>query len=292
MATELGDYLRSRRAQAPAAELGVFEGGRKRRVQGLRREELAELAGVSVDYITRLEQGRVKTASLTVLNALARALRLRPDEHEYLLRCAEEGRAASPRATRPHSGFRQQRVLPATQLLLDSMTGVPAVVLGRRMDVLAWNALGAALITDFSRFSGGQRNLIWLTFLDLQVRARYQDWEAVARDCVAFLRMDASRYPDDARLASLVGELSVKDEDFGRWWADHRVRAQQVGRKRFLHPVAGPLTLNFQTLDVRGAANQTILVYTTEPGSPSAEALTFLDGWTSSDTATSSVRPT
>ncbi|MEU4173298.1 helix-turn-helix transcriptional regulator [Streptomyces sp. NPDC026665] len=283
MTTELGDYLKSRRAQTRAEDLGL-PGGGQRRVPGLRREELAELAGVSVDYITRLEQGRARTASRTVLDALARALRLRPDEHEYLIRCAADDTASTSRTGRHNSSPKQQRVLPATQLLLDSMVRVPAVVLGRRMDVLAWNALGAALIADFTKVPLAQRNLVWLAFRDPEVRARYQDWESVARDCVAFLRMDAARYPDDARLAALVGELSVKDEHFGRWWADHRVRAQQAGSKHFNHPLAGPLTLRFQTMDIRGAAHQTLLAYTAEPNSPSEEALRFLEGWASPDT--------
>ncbi|GAB2445552.1 helix-turn-helix domain-containing protein [Streptomyces incanus] len=274
--TELGDYLRACRARVSAEEAGIPTSGH-RRVPGLRREELAMLAGVSVDYVVRLEQGRAKSASPEILTALARALDLRADEEEYLLRCAADstGLALRARATP-----RAQHVSAATRVLLDSMTGVPALVLGRRMDILAWNTLGAALITDFGKIAPQHRNLIRLSFLDPHVRRLYADWEKVALECVAYLRMDAGRYPEDPALARLVGELSIKDEDFRHWWSTHRVRAQRFGRKEFLHPTAGELTLDFQVLDVRGTGDQTLLVYTAEPNSRSAQALTFLAGWT------------
>ncbi|NBM16253.1 helix-turn-helix domain-containing protein [Streptomyces sp. GC420] len=274
--SELGEYLRACRARVTAEQAGLPVTGH-RRVPGLRREELAMLAGVSVDYVIRLEQGRLRSASPAVLGALARALRLRPDEEEYLMRCAADAGSAAARAR--SAAPRRQRVSAATQLLLDSMTGVPALVMGRRMDVLAWNALAAALITDFGAVPAERRNHIRLTFLDPGVRGMYTDWERVARECVAYLRMDAGRYPDDPELARLIGELSMKDADFGRWWSDHRVRAPRSGRKGFVHAVAGELSLDFQVLDVRGAADQMMLVYTAEPGSRSAEALAFLAGW-------------
>ncbi|RBM23143.1 transcriptional regulator [Prauserella sp. PE36] len=275
--TELGDYLRSCRAQVSPEAAGIPSSGH-RRVPGLRREELAMLAGVSVDYIVRLEQGRAKTASPEILLALARALDLRADEQEYLLRCAAE--ATSSSATRADTAApAAQRVSTAIRVLLDSMTGVPALVLGRRMDIIGWNALGAALITDFGALAPQNRNHIWLTFLDPRVRGLYRDWEKVAQECVAYLRMDAGRYPEDPALARLIGELSIKDEDFRRWWSTHRVRAQRSGRKEFLHPTAGELSLDFQVLDVRGTADQTLLIYTAEPHSRSAQALTFLSGW-------------
>jgi transcriptional regulator with XRE-family HTH domain len=278
--TELGAYLRACRARLTAEQVGMPSSGH-RRVPGLRREELAALAGVSVDYIVRLEQGRVKSASAEVLTALASALNLRPDEEEYLLRCAVD---AGSSASRARSAVpRRRRVAPATQLLLDSMTGVPALVLGRRMDILAWNSLGAALITDFGKLARERRNHIRLAFLDPDVRGRYAQWEKVAKECVAYLRMDAGRYPDDPELARLVGELSMKDPDFRRWWSDYHVRAQRYGRKEFIHPTAGELSLDFQVLDVRGAADQTLIAYTAEPHSRSAQALTFLAGWATTE---------
>lgn len=274
--TELGEFLRACRARITAEELGLPTSGH-RRVPGLRREELASLAGVSVDYIVRLEQGRVKSASPAILTALARALELRPDEEEYLLRCAAPA-AGSGGAARP-AATRRPQVSQATQLLLDSMVNVPALVLGRRMDILAWNSLSAALFTDYSRLPAKRRNHIWLTFLDPEVRGLYADWKKVAQECVTYLRMDAVRYPDDPELARLVGELSLKDPDFRTWWSDHRVRTQRPGRKDFVHSIAGELSLDFQVLDLRGATDQSLLVYTAEPQSPSEQALTFLSGW-------------
>ncbi|MFI9356015.1 MmyB family transcriptional regulator [Streptomyces lydicus] len=167
----------------------------------------------------------------------------------------------------------------ATRVLLDSMVNVPALVLGRRMDILAWNSLSSALFTDYSRLPAKRRNHIWLTFLDPEVRGLYANWEQVAQECVAYLRMDAWPLPE---LARLVGELSLKDHDFRRWWSDHKVRSQRQGRKECVHPVAGELSLDFQVLDVRGATEQSLLVYT-EPHSPSAQALTFLAGWAATE---------
>ena len=277
--TELGEYLRACRARVSAEQAGIPTSGH-RRVPGLRREELATLAGVSVDYIVRLEQGRAKSASPEILVALARALDLRADEEEYLLRCAADSTAL---VSRTHSTTpRAHSVSAATRVLLDSMTGVPALVLGRRMDILAWNTLGAALITDFGKVPSQHRNHIWLSFLDPEVRGLYADWEKVAQECVAYLRMDAGRYPEDPALARLIGELSM-NADFRQWWSTHRVRAQRSGRKEFLHPTAGELSLDFQVLDVRGTGDQTLLVYTAEPHSRSAQALTFLAGWTTTE---------
>jgi transcriptional regulator with XRE-family HTH domain len=273
--TELGEYLRACRARVSAEQAGISSSGH-RRVPGLRREELATLAGVSVDYVVRLEQGRAKSASPEILTALARALDLSADEQEYLLRCAADSTGLTVTA-RSHTP-RAQRVSPATRVLLDSMPGVPALVLGRRMDILAWNALGAALITDFGQVPAQHRNHIRLSFLDPGVRGLYADWEKVGQECVSYLRMDAGRYPEDPALARLVGELSMKDADFRQWWATHRVRAQRSGRKEFRHPLAGEISLDFQVMDVRGTGDQTLLVYTAEPHSRSARALTFLAG--------------
>lgn len=277
--TDLGDYLRACRAKVSPQDVGLPSTGH-RRVPGLRREELAMLAGVSVDYIVRLEQGRAKTASPGILHALAHALDLRPDEEEYLLRSAADAARTASRTRTTSPGA--QRVSTTTRVLLDSMTAVPALVLGRRMDIIGWNTLGAALFTDFGALAPQQRNHIRLAFLDQRVRSLYRDWEKVAKECVAYLRMDAGRYPDDPALSRLIGELSVKDEDFRHWWSTHQVRAQRAGRKHFLHPTAGELSLDFQVLDVRGASDQTLLVYTAEPHSRSAQALSFLSAWAES----------
>lgn len=278
--TDLGDYLRSCRAKVSPEVAGIPSSGH-RRVPGLRREELAMLAGVSVDYIVRLEQGRATSASPEILRALAQALDLRPDEEEYLLRSATEAARRTPRGS--SSAADPQRVSRSTRVLLDSMTGVPALVLGRRMDIIGWNPLGAALFTDFSALAPQHRNHIRLAFLHPQVRSIYRDWDKVAKECVAYLRMDAGRYPEDPALARLIGELSMKDEDFRTWWASHRVRATRSGRKHFQHPTAGDMSLGFQVLDVRGTTDQSLLIYTAEPHSRSAQAVSFLSAWAESD---------
>ncbi len=269
----LAGFLRACRSRVSPADVGLPDDGRVRRVPGLRREELAQLANVSVDYLVRVEQGRTTNVSPAVLESLATALRLADDERSYLLRIAGPARrTAAPRTGGPH-------VRPQTRQLLDGLREMPAIVLGRRLDVLAWNPLAAALLGDFGALPDAERNLVRLAFLCPGFRALYADWPTAARECVAYLRMDAARYADDPLLAALVGELSVKDPDFRRWWADQRVRTRAFGRKAFRHPLAGPLELEFQTLTVGDDADQTMIVYTAEPESRSAEALRFLAGW-------------
>ncbi|SEF00669.1 helix-turn-helix transcriptional regulator [Streptomyces sp. Ag109_O5-10] len=278
---ELGDFLRSRRARIQPEEVGLTSHGR-RRVPGLRREEVAQLAGVSVDYYIRLEQGRgpggpsrTKSGGVSdaVLDAIARVLRLNETEHAYLLTVARPHRKGSTaRPARP-------RVRPGVQLLLDGMERTPAFVLGRRMDVLAWNALGDA-VNGFSALAPAERNIPRQVFLGPAAAGFYPDWAAVAAQTVANLRIDAGRHPDDPRMAALVGELSLKSADFRRLWADHEVRECAYGTKRIQHPVAGLLTLPYETLTVPTDPDQTIVAYTPEPGSETAERLALLGSWT------------
>ncbi|MER6225732.1 helix-turn-helix transcriptional regulator [Streptomyces sp. 900105755] len=269
---ELGDFLRSRRARIQPEEVGLASHGR-RRVPGLRREEVAQLAGVSVDYYIRLEQGRGPSVSDAVLDAVARVLCLDETEHAYLLTVARPHKKAG--TTRPPA---RPRVRPGVQLLLDGMERTPAFVLGRRMDVLAWNALGDA-VNGFSALAPAERNIPRQVFLDPAAAGFYPDWAAVAAQTVANLRIDAGRHPDDPRMAALVGELSLKSEDFRRLWADHEVRECAFGTKRIQHPVAGLLTLPYETLTVPTDPDQTIVAYTPEPGSETAERLTLLGSW-------------
>ncbi|MFF7123181.1 helix-turn-helix domain-containing protein [Streptomyces sp. NPDC008240] len=269
---DLGDFLRSRRARIQPEEVGLPVHGR-RRVPGLRREEVAQLAGVSVDYYIRLEQGRGPSVSDAVLDAIARVLRLDETEHTYLRTVA---RPRGRRERRPAA----PRVRPGVQLLLDSMERTPAFVLGRRMDVLAWNALGDA-VGGFSRMAPDERNMPRQVFLDPAARDLYPEWAAVAAQTVANLRIGASSYADDAALCALVGELSLKSEDFRRLWADHEVKECAYGVKRLRHPVAGLLTLPYETLTVPADPEQTIVVYTPEPGSETAERLALLGSWES-----------
>ncbi|MDN0200901.1 helix-turn-helix transcriptional regulator [Streptomyces sp. S.PNR 29] len=267
---EIGDFLRSRRARIQPAEVGLPSYGR-RRVPGLRREEVAQLAGVSVDYYIRLEQGRGPTVSDAVLDAIARVLRLDDTEHAYLRTVARPRRKHERRPAAP-------RVRPGVQLLLDSMDRTPAFVLGPRMDVLAWNALGDA-VSGYRRKAPADRNIPRHVFLDPEARALYPEWHAVAAQTVAHLRIDAGHHPDDRELCALVGELSVKSEDFRRLWADHEVKACMHGVKRIAHPVAGLLTLPYETLTVPVEPEQTIVVYTPEPGSETEERLRLLASW-------------
>ncbi|MFF1902248.1 helix-turn-helix transcriptional regulator [Kitasatospora sp. NPDC058218] len=271
MENTVGDFLRSRRARIRPEEVGLPSHGR-RRVQGLRREEVAQLAGVSVDYYIRLEQGRGASASDAVLAAVARVLRLDEVEAAHL--------HALARPPRPAAAVRGgQQVREGTRLLLDLMAGVPAFVLGRRMDVLAWNALGDA-VQGFSALAPEQRNAARLAFLDPAAREFYPQWDAVAAETVAYLRLDAGRYPEDARLAALVGELSVRSEEFRRLWADHQVKQKTHGVKLIRHPLVGVLDFGYETLAVNGSADQLLVTYTAPPGSPTAQKLAMLASWT------------
>ncbi|MFC8449265.1 helix-turn-helix transcriptional regulator [Kitasatospora sp. NPDC057223] len=279
MENTVGDFLRSRRARIQPEEVGLPSHGR-RRVQGLRREEVAQLAGVSVDYYIRLEQGRGTSASDAVLDAVARVLRLDEVEQAHLRDLTRPARAER----REKSARGRQLVRPGLQLLLDMMDGVPAFVLGRRMDVLAWNALGDALLA-FSAQPAEQRNAARSVFLDPASREFYPQWEAVAAETVAFLRLDAGRYPEDRRLSALVGELAVRSEEFRRLWADHQVKDKTHGRKLLRHGLVGELDLGYETLAVTGAVDQMLVTYTTPAGSPTAQKLALLASWTAGGSA-------
>ncbi|MGE7433107.1 helix-turn-helix domain-containing protein [Kitasatospora sp. NPDC001175] len=270
---ELGEFLRSRRARLRPEEIGLPPYGGRRRVPGLRREELAQVAGVSVDYYVRLEQGRTEHVSQAVLDAVARALRLDPDERLHL------GNLARPH--RPDGVPRPpQRVLPGLQRLLDSMADVPAYVVGLGTRVLAWNRLAAALITDFGALQPDRRELARLVFLDEAARELYEDWEGKARDVVAYLRLDAGRHPGDAGLSALIGELSIGSRDFARLWAGQEVRDKTRGGYVFRHPAAGRLELAYETLRLPDDPDQALIAYTVEPDSPSRAALLLLAGCT------------
>ncbi|MEV1073526.1 helix-turn-helix transcriptional regulator [Micromonospora parva] len=275
----LAEFLRASRARIRPDDVGLPDGGRRRRVPGLRREEVAQLAKVSADYLARLEQGRVTSASPEVLDALADALGLDRDGREYLHSIA---------GPKQRPGSRTQttsRVDPQTQRLLDSLYEVPAYVFGRRLDILAWNPLAAALFTDYGALPERHRNLIWLTFLDPDYRVMNTDWARVAQECVAHLRMEARNYPSDQRLAELVGTLSVKDADFRTWWGSQQVTGAALRRKIYQHPLVGPLTLDSQQFDVSGKPDQHLVVFTAEPDSSSHEALKLLAQWANTPVA-------
>ncbi|MFJ3232537.1 helix-turn-helix transcriptional regulator [Streptomyces sp. NPDC086787] len=267
---EVGGFLRSRRARIQPEEVGLPSHGR-RRVPGLRREEVAQLAGVSVDYYIRLEQGRGANVSDSVLDAVARVLRLDETEQAYLYAVA---RPRQKRGTPPVT----PRVRPGVQALLDGLERGPAFVLGRRMDVLAWNALGDAVL-GFGRVASGTPNMPRLVFLDPASPELYPEWAAVAAQTVSHLRLNAGLYADDPEMCALVGELSLKSADFRRLWADHQVKECAYGVKRLRHPVAGLLTLPYETLSLPTDPDLTIVAYTAEAGSETAERLALLGSW-------------
>lgn len=268
---ELGAFLRARRAELSPGAVGLPELSR-RKVPGLRREEVAQLAAISVDYYTRLEQGRV-AASAAVLATLSAALRLDEDQQRYLYEIAGKADA------RPRRRRARQSLRPAMRRLLDRLD-TPAVVLGKRMDVLAWNDTAAALFADFAAIPAGQRNYVRLLFTHPAVRSLHRRWEHDARDAVAALRMEAAADPDDPELARLVGELAVLDPDFRRWWAEHRVNSATYGTKHYQHQLVGDLTLDCDTWTSPDGSGQRLMVLTAEAGSPSDEALRILASWT------------
>ena len=266
--TELSDFLRTRRARVSPDQAGVAHRGR-RRVAGLRREEVAQLAGVSVDYYVRLEQGRADNVSDAVLDAVARVLSLDEDEHAHLYRLTRPARVARRPAT-------PQRVRPAVWHLLEAMTDAPAYVVGRRTDVLAWNRLGAALVTDFAALPVRERNFARLLFSDEDgAGALFADWPEKARDVVSFLRFDAGRHPNDPALAELVGELSVRSELFRRLWADHPVRDKRNAAATVHHPLVGTMELNYETLTLSDP-DQRLVVYSAPPDSAATASLRLL----------------
>ena len=267
----LADFLSAARARLTPEQAGVVDAGR-RRVAGLRREELAMLAGVSVDYCTRLEQGRSKSASAEVLDALADALQLDETERAHLHTISRPVPARRRRAAKP------QRVDPATRALLESFDTVlrPAFILGRRLDILGQNRLAALLIADFDAMPAADRNQARFVFLNPHTRELYADWEQVATDTAAMLRVDAGRHPDDPVLGQLVGELSIQSPEFRRLWARNRVHQRSTGTKRYHHPLVGELTITYQALTPGGDPDQIVVVYDAEPGSTSAHALRLL----------------
>ncbi|WP_405765253.1 helix-turn-helix transcriptional regulator [Actinacidiphila glaucinigra] len=271
--SELNEFLRTRRARLKPADVGLAEYGR-RRVPGLRREELAQLAGVSVAYYTRLEQGNGRNVSVELLDAVSRALRLSEAEHAHLLHLARPAQ----RGRRPAAARRGQ-VRPAVRELLSALEGVPAYVWGRRSDVLAWNSTASALFGDWAERAPEERNWARITFLDPAARRLFADWPAKAADVVGQLRMDAGRHADDPLLAALIGELSMKSEDFRTLWAAHDVKRKSHGDIRLLHPLAGALALRYETLALPGDPELSLSTYHAEPGSASEEALRLLASW-------------
>ncbi|MEU5465784.1 helix-turn-helix transcriptional regulator [Streptomyces althioticus] len=260
-----GDFLRARRARLRPEDVGVASTGR-RRVPGLRREEVAMLAGVSTDYYTRLEQGRERHPSRQILEAVARVLRLDDEAMAHL------HRVAGPAPRRVRRAQRTERVAPPLRRLLDTWNDTPAFVLGPALDILARNRLAHALFADFTHAD----NLLRMAFLDRAAAHFYRDWERAAESTVATLRQAAGIDPDNERLCLLVGELSMKSPDFRVLWARHDVRGKTHDAKLLHHTQVGDLDLHYETFTVNSAPAQQLVVYQAEPGTPSADALALL----------------
>jgi transcriptional regulator with XRE-family HTH domain len=273
---EIRDFLASRRAKIAPHRAGLPAYGTNRRVPGLRREEVAMLAGVSVDYYTRLERGNLAGVSDSVLDAIAGALQLDEAERTHLFDLA---RAAGTKPARVRRRSAPSQVRPSLQVMLDAITGAPAVIRNDRLDLLASNRLGRALYAQVFRDPVRPANNARFTFLDPAARGFWDDWARVADDTVGILRGLAGRNPYDKSLTDLVGELSTRSEEFRVRWAAHDVRVHGTGRKVVHHRVVGRLELMYEVMNLPSDPELTVLVYTAEPGSPTADALTLLASW-------------
>ncbi len=274
MKDDVRDFLISRRAQITPEQAGISWGGEDRRVPGLRREEVAVLAGVSTDYYTRLERGNLGSASDSVLNALARALQLTDAEREHLFALARTtGSRAHPDDHQPATPL---VVRPSVQRVLDGMH-MPAIVYNARQDLLATNLLGRAMFDQL--FEHEQPNLARFMFIDPRARDFYEDWELACCYTAAMLRLEAGRDPLNPDLTALIGELSTRSPRFRQDWADQHVHEHQTGHKTFRHPVVGELGLNYDVFEFPGEPKLWITTYTAEENSPSAEKLLLLASW-------------
>jgi transcriptional regulator with XRE-family HTH domain len=286
--SEIRDFLTTRRAGLTPEQAGLPVYGGNRRVAGLRREEVALLAGVSVDYYTRLERGNLSGVSESVLEALARALQLNEAERVHLYDLARQANLtpAAARRRRPSTGS----VRPAVQQLLDGMTMAPAYVRNGRLDVLGSNQLGRAVFAPlFAAIT--TPNIARFIFLDPDSPDFYRDWDELAGDAVALLRAEAGRDPYDRELSDLIGELSTRSNDFRRRWAAHDVRLHRTGIKRLHHPVVGDLTLAYESLELTADSGLRLNAYSAEPGSPSSDALSLLASWNATAVSTDTPQP-
>ncbi|MCU1447415.1 helix-turn-helix transcriptional regulator [Cryobacterium sp.] len=279
--SEVREFLMSRRAKV-TPELAGLPDGANRRVAGLRRTEVATLAGVSVEYYAKLERGAIAGASSSVLEAIARALQLDDTERTHLfdLARAADGIPLSGRPRRRASKNAANR--PSLQWALSAITGGIAFVRDQNQDILATNELGRAFYSPLIGDGGRTPNLARFQFLDPASREFYPDWDLFAEMCVAIMRTEAGRDPHDTALQALVGELSTRSDTFRKLWGAHDVRTHGSGTKRFNHPVVGELTLAYEGLSIAADPGLTLLIYTAEPGSPSADRVKLLASWSAS----------
>jgi len=275
--SEISEFLTSRRARLSPEQAGVASYG-PRRVPGLRREEVAVLAGVSVPYYTRLERGSLNGVSDSVLEAIAAALQLDDAEHAHLFDLARAVRPAAPARRRRAP---KRAVRPSIQHVLDGLTGAPAFVHNARLDNLAGNQLGYALYSEMFRraTAPGPVNNARYVFLDPDAREFYPNWERAAKDVVGILRQAAGHDPHDRDLSDLVGELSTQSREFRMLWATHHVRLHDTGSKEIHHRIVGDMTLTYNRMELTADPGQALTIWTAEPGTKSAEALSLLGSW-------------
>ncbi|MER5180975.1 helix-turn-helix transcriptional regulator [Streptomyces sp. NPDC002896] len=271
--TELGHFLRARRAQVTPAQAGLTVGSGLRRTPGLRREELATLAGISIDYYTRLERGKETRPSPSVVDALARALLLEEPEHEHLRSLAALAARTAPEPPAAPS----RTVRPGVKILLESLRPNPSYVASRTQDLLAWNPAGLRLFAGIEEWPAKQRNIARYTFLHPAAREVFADWENSLRGCVARLRAVAGTEPDAPDLGPLVGELLLKSPEFARLWERYDVKARTYGRKTYHHPEVGTFTLGYQGMQLEGTPGHRLITYYAEPGTPDHDAVVLLD---------------
>jgi transcriptional regulator with XRE-family HTH domain len=274
---EIRDFLISRRAKITPEQAGLAAYGRNRRVSGLRREEVAMLAGISVEYYTRLERGNASGVSEDVLEGIARALHLDEAERMHLLDLVRTINTTRPARRRPT----QEGVRPIVQRIVDGMSEMPAYVRNGRLDILYANRLGDALYSELFTDPVRPTNMARFIFLNRRATEFFHDWEGIANDAVAILRAEAGRDPYDRRLSDLIGKLSTRSEEFRVRWGAHNVKLHCTYVKSLHHPLVGDLTLAYESLHLPADPGQRILVYTAEPDSPSHHALSLLASWTS-----------
>jgi transcriptional regulator with XRE-family HTH domain len=278
--SEIREFLATRRAKITPDKAGIPLYGGRRRVPGLRREEVAMLAGVSTDYYVRLEKGNVAGVSDEVLDAVARALQLDEAERAHLFDLARAVRPGRTRVARR----RQAQVRPSMQWLLDSLSTAPAFVANARLDVLAINDIGRVFYSPMFEDATEPANFARFGFLNPRSRELYPDWDGAANVAVAQLRMAAGRDPLNRDLSDLVGELATRSEEFRTRWAAHNVRLHRAGVKQFTHPVVGAVELAYNTMELPADPGLALTVYTAEPGSPSEDALRLLASWAATHT--------
>lgn len=268
------EFLATRRAKITPEQAGLPVYGTNRRVKGLRREEAAMLAGISVEYYTRLERGNTQGVSDDVLEGIARALQLDEAERAHLFDLVRAATITNAPRRRPT----QERVRQSVQQILDSI-GAPAYVRNERLDILGANRLGEAVYSPVFDFPSRPVNMARFLYLSPSAPEFFEDWDTIAHDAVAILRAAAGRDPYDKRLTDLIGELSTRSDEFRIRWAAHNVKFHRTGTKRFHHPVVGDLTLTFEALELAADPGQRLNIYTAEPGSPSQDALNLLASW-------------